>query len=402
MRSLELFAGAGGLALGASRAGFEHLGVVEWNKSACSSMTENRRRGLEYVRQWPVLEADVRTLRYSEFGTDIDLLAGGVPCQPWSIGGRHEGQNDQRNLFPEMIRAVRETQPRAVLVENVKGLLRRSFSSYFEYILLGLSYPELAAKSGEPWDLHLRRLEQHHTSGRSRGLEYKVTFRLLNAADYGVPQKRERVFIVAFRSDLPVEWSFPEATHSKEALAVAKWVTGEFWERHRISKRRRPMPTQRELRLCERIDLFTANRKPWLTVRDALMGLPQPTLRGADGWLNHALILGARSYPGHTGSTHDEPSKTLKAGDHGVPGGENTILFEDGTVRYLTVREAARIQSFPDEYFFPCAWTESMRQLGNAVPVKLAEIVAKSIREHLSRSHAQKGTAATRGLLKAV
>ncbi|MFY9853579.1 MAG: DNA cytosine methyltransferase, partial [Terracidiphilus sp.] len=111
MRSLELFAGAGGLALGASRAGFEHLGVVEWNHDACSSLNENKRRGLEYVRRWPVQEADVRTLRYSDFGTDIDLLAGGVPCQPWSLGGKHKGQSDQRNLFPEMIRAVRETQP---------------------------------------------------------------------------------------------------------------------------------------------------------------------------------------------------------------------------------------------------------------------------------------------------
>ncbi|MDE3062390.1 MAG: DNA cytosine methyltransferase, partial [Acidobacteriota bacterium] len=98
MRSLELFAGAGGLALGSSRAGFEHLAVVEWDHDACSSMNENRRRGLKYVRNWPVQEADVRTIRYSDFGTNIDLLAGGVPCQPWSLGGRHMGQNDHRNL----------------------------------------------------------------------------------------------------------------------------------------------------------------------------------------------------------------------------------------------------------------------------------------------------------------
>jgi DNA (cytosine-5)-methyltransferase 1 len=301
-----------------------------------------------------------------------------------------------------MIRAVRETQPKAVLVENVKGLLRQSFSSYFEYIVLSLSYPELVAKSGEPWERHLKRLEQHHTSGKAGGLEYKTTFRLLNAANYGVPQKRERVFIVAFRSDLPVDWSFPEPTHSKESLAIAKWVTGEFWERHAVSKRRRPRPTQKELGVIAKSNLFTANCKPWLTVRDALIGLPQPTIRGVEEWSNHTLIAGARSYPGHTGSPLDEPSKTLKAGDHGVPGGENTILFEDGSIRYFTVREAARIQSFPDEYFFPCAWTESMRQLGNAVPVKLAERVAKSIREHLLRSHAQKGSAAISGLLKAV
>jgi DNA (cytosine-5)-methyltransferase 1 len=402
MRSLELFAGAGGLALGASRAGFEHLGVVEWNHDACSSMNENRRRGLEYVQEWPVKEADVRTLRYSNFGTDIDLLAGGVPCQPWSLGGKHKGQYDQRNLFPEMIRAVRETQPKAVLVENVKGLLRHSFSSYFEYILLGLSYPELIPKPEEPWERHLKRLEQHHTSGKIRGLEYKVAFRLLNAADFGVPQRRERVFVVAFRSDLPVEWSFPEPTHSKEALAIAKWATEEYWERQSISRRKRPRPTERELGVIARSNLFTANRKPWMTVRDALVGLPKPTPKGFEAWQNHVLITGARSYHGHTGSPLDEPSKTLKAGDHGVPGGENTVVMENEAVRYLTVREAARLQTFPDEYFFPCAWTESMRQIGNAVPVKLAEIVARSIHDHLSMRHAKKEREPEARFLKAV
>lgn len=402
MRSLELFAGAGGLALGASRSGFEHLGVVEWNHDACSSMNENRRRGLEYVCQWPVQEADVRTLRYSSFGTDIDLLAGGVPCQPWSLGGKHKGQDDQRNLFPEMVRAVRETRPKVVLVENVKGLLRQSFSSYFEYIVLALGYPELVAGPGESWERHLKRLEQHHTSGKLRGLEYKVAFRLLNAADYGVPQRRERVFIVAFRSDLPVEWSFPEPTHSREALAIAKWVTGEYWERHGISERKRPRPTKKDMGVVARSDLFTANKQPWLTVRDALAGLPQPTQHGAEEWHNHVLIPGARSYHGHTGSPQDEPSKTLKAGDHGVPGGENTVGIEPGGVRYFTVREAARIQTFPDEYFFPGAWTESMRQLGNAVPVRLAEIVAGSIHDHLSRHHAKSGKDANTRLLKAV
>jgi len=301
-----------------------------------------------------------------------------------------------------MIRAVRETQPRAVLVENVKGLLRHSFSNYFEYILLGLSYPELTAKPEEPWERHLKRLEQYHTSGKTRGLEYKAAFRLLNAADYGVPQKRERVFIVAFRSDLPVEWSFPEPTHSKEALAISKWVTEEFWERNGISKRRRPRPTEKDQGVVARSDLFTANRQPWVTVRDALFGLPEPTMQGTEAWQNHVLIPGARSYHGHTGSPLDEPSKTLKAGDHGVPGGENTVVMEDGEVRYLTVREAARMQTFPDEYFFPGAWTESMRQLGNAVPVKLAETVARSIREHLSRHHAKTGSDFGSRLLKAV
>ena len=368
MRSLELFAGGGGLALGISRSGFEHLGVVELNSDACASMFENRRRGLQHISSWPIVEADVRSLRYSDFGTDIDLLAGGVPCQPWSQGGKHGGQDDERNLFPELIRAVRETRPKAVLIENVKGLLGQSFASYFEYILLSLKFPEVAPNPGQPWERHLSSLERHQTSRRSKGLEYKISFRLLNSADYGVPQKRERVIIVAFREDLPVEWSFPEPTHSKEALAISKWVSGDYWERHQISKQQRPAANIRQLSIVGGSDLFTANRQPWLTVRDALGGMPDPTSKGTPNWNNHSLITGARSYPGHTGSPLDEPAKTLKAGDHGVPGGENTIQLSEGSVRYLTIREAARLQTFPDDYFFPATWTESMRQLETRFP----------------------------------
>jgi len=390
MRSLELFAGAGGLALGVSRAGFEHTAVVEWNRNACFSMMENQRRGTVHVRNWPILEDDVRNVRFTQFGEDLDLLAGGVPCQPWSLAGRHRGQEDGRNLFPEMIRAVRETRPKAVLIENVKGLLRQSFSSYLGYILLSLTYPELESRKGELWESHLGRLERHHSSGREKGLGYMPALRLLNAADFGVPQRRERVFIVAFRSDIAAEWSFPEATHFAESLAASKWLSGEYWERHHVPRKAIPKPTPREIAMATSLDLFAAKGLPWQTVRDALAGLREPTERGSTEWYNHVLIRGARSYPGHTGSPLDEPSKTLKAGDHGVPGGENTLVMRDGSVRYLTVREAARMQCFPDEYYFPGAWTESMRQIGNAVPVRLAEIVARSIREHILRNHAQK------------
>lgn len=392
MRSLELFAGAGGLALGISRAGFVHTGVIEWDHDACLSMVVNKDRKARYIRDWPIVEADVHTMRFSEFGEDLDLLAGGVPCQPWSLGGKHGGQYDKRNLFPEMIRAVRETRPKAVLVENVKGLLREKFATYFEYILLGLSYPELTSKNGEAWEQHLRRLERHHSSKRLSGLEYKVVFRLVNAANYGVPQKRERVFLVGFRNDISAEWAFPQPTHSQESLAMSKWTTGEYWDRHSISRKARPMPTARDIATSRKADLFSANLLPWTTVRDALSGLPGLGSRAAKEWANHLHVDGARSYPGHTGSPLDEPSKTLKAGDHGVPGGENTVICDDGSIRYYSVREAARIQCFPDDYFFPGAWTESMRQLGNAVPVRLAETVAKSIRQHLSRENARTGS----------
>jgi DNA (cytosine-5)-methyltransferase 1 len=106
--------------------------------------------------------------------------------------------------------------------------------------------------------------------------------------------------------------------------------------------------------------------------------------------MNHRFQPGARRYPGHTGSELDWPAKTLKAGDHGVPGGENMIAFADDSLRYFTVRESARLQTFPDWYAFPSSWTESMRQIGNAVPVTLARIIgssiAKTLRKHECRA----------------
>jgi DNA (cytosine-5)-methyltransferase 1 len=123
-------------------------------------------------------------------------------------------------------------------------------------------------------------------------------------------------------------------------------------------------------------------------VREALADLPDPQTeaRAAAELLNHRFQPGARSYPGHTGSPLDEPAKTLKAGVHGVPGGENMLLRPDGSVRYFSVRESARLQTFPDNYKFHGSWTETMRQLGNAVPVKLAEVVAKDVADHLTAS----------------
>lgn len=127
-------------------------------------------------------------------------------------------------------------------------------------------------------------------------------------------------------------------------------------------------------------------RLPWRTVRDALLGIPDPEREpsAAKAYLNHGFQAGARRYTGHTGSPLDEPAKTLKAGVHGVPGGENMLLRSDGSVRYFTIRESARLQTFPDDFLFHGAWSEAMRQLGNAVPVSLAELLARDIKHHLS------------------
>ncbi len=201
-----------------------------------------------------------------------------------------------------------------------------------------------------------------------------------------MPQKRERVFIVGFRSDLGVGWSFPKATHSEEELLRSKWIGRDYWDRHKFAKKHRPEPEGRLAARVERLrnsELLAESTMPWLTVRDAISDLPDPEKCPDNAVANHRHNPGARSYKGHTGSRLDEPAKTLKAGDHGVPGGENMLARADGTVRYFTVREAARLQTFPDDYIFRGAWTEAMRQLGNAVPVRLAEVVACSVANSL-------------------
>jgi DNA (cytosine-5)-methyltransferase 1 len=382
MQTIELFAGAGGLALGVHRAGFEHKVVIERDKNTCVTINENKSRGLEPVVNWNLFDDDVRKFNYSPLAGKIDLVSGGPPCQPFSLGGKHRAYLDERDMFPEAVRAVRELQPRAFVFENVKGIQRSTFQRYFVYIQLQLTYPELTALPNEEWLDHLSRLEQHHTSGIDHGLHYRVVARLANAADYGVPQKRERVFFVGFRSDVHEAWSFPLPTHSQEALLWDQWVTFEYWDKHKISRKDIPETNSRLIHKAYRLlgDERVTDRLPWITVRDTIIDLPDPeTDFDRTVILNHDYRPGARVYAGHTGSPLDEPAKALKAGDHGVPGGENMLLFPTGRVRYFTVRESARLQCFPDNYFFPVSWTESMRQLGNAVPVTLGYKIAHSV-----------------------
>lgn len=380
MRSIELFAGAGGLGLGVAGAGFDHAAVVEWDRWACETLKDNK--------PWPVTQGDVRLVSYDGLET-IDLVSGGPPCQPFSLGGKHNAHLDHRDMFPEAIRAVRELRPRAFVFENVKGLTRATFQNYLSYIRLQLAHPEVTARPDEPWIDHLGRLERHETSGSNSGLRYNVVLRLLNAANHGVPQRRERIFLVGFRSDLGVEWRFPDETHSSAALAWSLTHEDEYFDRHRIGR------TERRL-LRDTLPAIKGEKptaRPWLTVRDAFLGLPDPELdpRGAKGIPDHRFIPGARSYPGHTGSPLDAPAKTLKAGVHGVPGGENMLRRPDGSIRYFSVREAARLQTFPDDFLFHGSWTETMRQLGNAVPVRLAGIVARSVADQLHRSDERPG-----------
>lgn len=382
MRAIELFAGAGGLGMGISKAGFKPLEIVEWDRWCCDTINRNRWGRKKPVAAWPEpTQGDIRDVDFTEFEGKVDLVSGGPPCQPFSLGGKHKAHTDHRDMWSEAVRVVRETRPRAFIFENVKGLTRASFATYFSYINLQLHHPEIQRANDEAWTDHLARLEQHHTSGSESGLHYKVVVQVLNAANYGVPQRRERVVFVGFRSDTGIRWSFPEKTHSLEALLWDQVRSGEYWEHHRVSALHRGL----DLRLHNRGKklLDQPDERPWLTVRDAIHDLPEPTDFGDRKVLNHRYQAGARSYPGHTGSPMDEPAKTLKAGVHGVPGGENMLARPDGTVRYFTVRESARLQTFPDNYELHGSWTEAMRQLGNAVPVRLAEMIARNVRSSL-------------------
>ncbi len=375
IHSIELFAGAGGLGIGLHNSGFNTKAVIEYDTNACETLRENALFGLKCE----VIEADINDFSFEAF-SNVHLISGGPPCQPFSLGGKHKAHNDNRDLFPQAVRAVRELKPKAFIFENVKGLLRKSFSSYFAYILLQLQYPLLTSKPNEQWEQHLSRLEKHHTNNKKSVLEYNVTFRLLNAANYGVPQKRERVVIVGFRSDCNVNWSFPEPTHSEDSLFWHQWITEKYWQNHNIKQPQTTPTIQKKIKTIEKkYGCFPPTEKAWQTVRDAIFDLPIPDRNECAHFYNHVFKGGARIYSGHTGSYIDSPSKTLKAGDHGVPGGENMIRYEDGSVRYFTVRESARIQTFPDNYIFEGAWGETMRQLGNAVPVLLSETIGRSI-----------------------
>lgn len=369
--------------MGISRSGFDTVAVIEWDRYCCDTIRENQTRGLSPVTKWPLIEGDVRKFDFRPFAGRVDLVSGGPPCQPFSVGGKHRAHADERDMFPEAVRAVREIQPRAFLFENVKGLTRTTFTNYYEYIRLQLSHPEITGNPGENWTDHLVRLERHHTHGGGMDLQYRIVTRVLNAANFGVPQRRERVFFVGFRSDLDIEWAFPDPTHSQDALLWEQGRSAEYWDRHEVPRVERVLPERARARIA------MLKEKPalssWRTVRDAISDLPDPEREpdAAAEYLNHRFQPGARSYPGHTGSPLDEPAKTLKAGDHGVPGGENMLLRPDGSIRYFTVRESARLQVFPDDFLFHGTWTETMRQIGNAVPVSLAELVATDIRWHL-------------------
>lgn len=182
MTCVEICAGAGGQALGLHLAGFEHLALVEYEESYCAVLKQN-------MPTWNVVCDDVRNFNGNTY-RNVDLLAGGVPCPPFSMASKQLGANDERDLFPEAIRLVAEIRPKAVMFENVRGFLDPKFEHYREYILNSIG-----------------------------SFGYKTHMKLLNACDYGVPQLRPRVVIVGIRNDVKSEFRYPVA-HSEAAPTV--------------------------------------------------------------------------------------------------------------------------------------------------------------------------------------
>lgn len=288
MTCVELCSGCGGMSLGLHRAGLEHLLLVERDRNCVETLRANGWKNVE--------AADVTTVDFTPYRGKVDVVAGGVPCQPFSVGGVDGGHHDPRNLFEHAVRCVRECEPRAFLFENVTGLLRPKFATYLGDVV--------------------RRLEE---------LGYSVKAHAVDASHYGVAQRRMRCLLVGTRSP---SFAAPPPTT--------------------------PVPP---------------------TVRQMMAELGPPDGRNRHALRKHA----ARAYQDHKPSKMDRPSKTVLAGTNGPGGGTNCVELDDGSVRYFTARELARLQGFPDDYALPAVWTHAVKQLGNAAPPPLIHAWAEQI-----------------------
>ncbi|MCU7933646.1 MAG: DNA cytosine methyltransferase [Candidatus Thiodiazotropha sp. (ex Dulcina madagascariensis)] len=379
---IELFAGAGGMAIGLTRAGLapDHLFEVD---NSCITTLERNAIGSSPWITGEIHPDDVGNVDWTHFDRPVRLLSGGPPCQPFSNGGKHLAERDARNQFPATLRAIRALRPAAILLENVPGLNRGKFRAYFDYIIRQLECPSLTQKKGEAWQDHDKRLRKRQGS-KYYAPEYHVDRWTLNAADHGIGQSRTRVFLVATRAEFS-RVERPKPTHGRAAL-IEYQRCGDYWRDRGLQQRgRKNWPR----RVHGETDNPSEDLFPWVTVRDSISSLPEPTEENV-AENNHWLISGARIYKGHTGTKLDWPAKTIKAGVHGVAGGENVVHLDDGTFRYFTLREMARLQGFPDDYIFEGSRSCVIRQIGNAVPCELVRCIGENILHSLGQSTDQR------------
>jgi DNA (cytosine-5)-methyltransferase 1 len=371
------------MALGMHRAGFAHRALVEWWAPAAKVLRHNAELVPERWKPDQVIEDDVREVlpRIAELG-EVDLVAGGPPCQPFSMAGVHAGDTDERNMFPAAIQAVRQTRPKVAVFENVPGIARPTFAPYLDYVKAQLRHPDIKPiNADELWNEHYARIR-----ATGDAPTYAVYQDTIDSADLGVPQSRRRVFLIAIRRDVAGAdtWLPLRRTHSRDALLNDQYVVGDYWERHGLAKQDVPDRLKEQVSRIEKAGI-DARFGPWRTLRDALVDVPEPPSVDAQivDWPNHYSIPGARTYAKHTGSPLDLPAKTIKAGVHGVAGGEGMLRELDGTVRYLSVREAALVQGFPQRYEFPGPRSRTMGVIGNAVAVDVAAAIGSALIDHL-------------------
>ncbi len=375
LRSVEIFAGAAGLGIGLARAGFNHEVVVENDNAACETIRLNQANNHPLVKDWDVREASIENCDLSDIETDPDLVAGGPPCQGFSIGGKHKGSADERNLWPWAIQTVAILKPKAFVFENVPNLAS-GHKDYFDYLVNALALPTIA--DPHSWEDDQDRLTKIIATGQSFDPSYRVNVSTHLAADHGTGQKRKRLFIVGIRDDLGVTYNPPMPTHSLDSLMEDKWQSGIYWERHAMQRPDIDAAGLRWLKKHNRQprDLFSERLSPWQTVRDVLAQIP------SDAPNSEPAPREAKGYKGHTGSPVDEPSKTHRAGVHGVPGGENMMDWgseKNPQYEHYSVRQAAALSDFPHDYQFSGTWSDGIKQIGNAVCANQGQVVGQQI-----------------------
>ena len=325
--SIELFAGAGGLALGLHEAGFNQILMNEFDHDACETLRKN-------FKDAEIVQGDVHDIDFTPYKGKIDFLSGGFPCQAFSYAGNQKGFDDARGtLFFELARAIKETQPKVFLGENVKGLVSHDGGKTFKVI------SQIIDELGY----------------------YLVPPRVLKAVMYKVPQKRERIFLVGIRKDLADKVTFHWPSPYTRVMTLRDaFYKGELYECD-VPKSIGQKYPKRKAEILSKVP----QGGDW---RDLPEDLQKEYMKGS-------FYLGG----GKTGMARrlslDEPSLTLTC----APAQKQTERCHPIETRPLTVREYARIQTFPDSWEFAGSELNQYKQIGNAVPVNLAKAMGHSL-----------------------
>lgn len=323
--SIELFAGAGGLALGLEQAGLHHILLSEIDKNACQTLRANR-------PQWNIIEGDVAKIDFSAYKNKVDILTGGFPCQAFSFAGKRLGYEDARGtLFFEFARAVKETQPLICIGENVRGLLQHDNGKTIAGMVSVLE--ELGYEVIPP--------------------------RLLKALFYKVPQKRERVLIVGLRKNANLTFAWPQ--EHNEILTIKDVLKkGKLFDTDVPSSQGQAYPKHKK-------DIMKLI-PPGGYWRDLPIELQKAYMKGSFHLTGGKTGMARRI-------SWDEPCLTLTCS----PAQKQTERCHPDETRPFTMREYARIQTFPDNWQFAGSLTSQYAQIGNAVPVNLALAIGESI-----------------------